>query len=150
MKRTLLLLAVLASALCAEAKSLVLTLADGTRVYYLLQASDYYMMHLTDDGAVLQGRTIDWADFAGFLISTEDAPDAVTAPDATLRSQTRIAGDEVAVTGATAVRILDAAGRQLRTAAAAPGQTITISIGSLPVGTYIIATDKATTKFIKH
>lgn len=66
-------LAFLAS-FAVEAKSLVITLSDGSLVYYLLSNDNAPMMRRVEGGFMVNGDTYAFRDVKNFYISTSDDP----------------------------------------------------------------------------
>ncbi|MBP5344874.1 MAG: T9SS type A sorting domain-containing protein [Bacteroidales bacterium] len=142
MKRTISLLYVLLAVLAVQAKSLVLSLADGTQVYYVLSTDDYPHMILQSDGTLTcNGEPYAWEQVESFRVSATDFSGA---------EGTRQGASDILVLRADhlwangAVQVYDAEGRLV-----AEGQGET-SLSSLPVGCYVVKQGCRTVKIYKR
>ena len=61
----------------ASAKSVVFTLNDGTKIYYLLSAEVSPMLRFKDGKMVVNEDTYEFTDIKNFYISEEDDPNAI-------------------------------------------------------------------------
>ena len=74
MKKFYLLGLALLTSFAVEAKSLVITLSDGSLVYYLLSNDNAPMMRRVEGGFMVNGDTYAFKDVKNFYISTTDDP----------------------------------------------------------------------------
>ena len=77
MKKLLLSITFISIALIANAKSLVITLADGTEVYYLLGGEKDPVMTFTNGKVVLNANTYEISNIQKFHISQTDDPTGI-------------------------------------------------------------------------
>ena len=74
MKKLYLLGLALLTSFAVEAKSLVITLSDGSLVYYLLSNDNAPTMRIVEGGFMVNGDTYAFKDVKNFYISTTDDP----------------------------------------------------------------------------
>ena len=142
MKRYFLFLALLLSMPLASARSLVLHLADGTQVYYVMTSSDYPHMVLQADGSLTcNGERYTVADVKSFRLSATDYAGA---------DGTRQGASDILVLqsdtlfGQGEVRVCDMEGRVV---AEGSGEAC---LSALPAGVYVVSQGSKTVKICKR
>lgn len=77
MKKTLLLALLCLTTLSLSAKCVIITLKNGTLVYYQLGGEKNPVMTFSEGKATMNDDTFEISDIKNFYISNEDAPDAI-------------------------------------------------------------------------
>lgn len=137
MTRLLLILAVLACPASSFARSLVLTLSDGsTASYQLGGASNPVVMTLASDGVRIKTDAFTFEALRSYVISEQDVPDAINAdrnaPALTIRAG-HITAEAVAFLYTVSGRLV-AKGRD-------------INLNTLPAGAYVATAAGHSLKF---
>lgn len=132
------------------AKSLVMTLTDGTLVYYQLGGETNPKMRFTDGKIGVDADTYEFSDIQSFYISETDNPSEVT--DIRLdRPGASYADGKLTVNLPYAnVRVCGVDGMEAEAEVSSDGKTTTVNTGRLAKGVYIISTGKASFKISKR
>ena len=153
MKKNYLLAVAIAfmSANLAMAKSLVLTLADNTKVYYLLGGDVNPKMHFLDGKLTVNADEYTFEGIKNFRISNEDDPNGIESilgknPSATLQDGTLYINKLVS---ADEVKVYNAAGATVNATIGTTGSMTTIDAANLAKGVYVVKIGKSSVKFIK-
>ncbi|MBO4663202.1 MAG: T9SS type A sorting domain-containing protein [Bacteroidaceae bacterium] len=133
----------------ASAKSLVLTLKDGTKVYFLITDSSYPMMKIKD-GEITLGdeHKYTFPELATFVVSNTDDPNGVedveVAQAHTYKSNTLVfAGD------ANKVKVYNVSGAQVDALISENNGSVAVNLNNLPNGAYVISTGSTSFKVVK-
>jgi len=147
MKQFLITCILVAAAHTAAAMSLVVTLADGTEVYYRLQSGSWPVMTVNDEQVTVNTDSYAFSSFQNFRISSSDAPTAVSA--------VRIKdighdGSELYVnSGGRQVGIYTVDGRKTNAKTTDRGTMTVVSTRGLSKGTYVVRIGDTSFKFLK-
>lgn len=143
--RCLFFIFILLSALQVQAKSLVLTLVDGTSLYYLLGGETNPVMRFSEDsGFSVNADNYEFSGVKNFYISTTDA----SCISKTKISKTSFHSGFLSINAASvAVFTLD--GKNVDVISEKSGDMITIDMSSLPKGIYVIKAGKSSFKVCK-
>ncbi|MBR0037728.1 MAG: calcium/sodium antiporter [Bacteroidales bacterium] len=109
-----------------NAKSLVFTLNDDSKVYYQLDSEHHPMLRMTDEGLTIEANQYTFSQISSWRISEEDAPSGIEAVNAD-NSNSEV------------IRIYTADGKLQQTK----------ELKDLPAGTYVIQTAKSSIKIVK-
>lgn len=152
MKKTL--LSIIACLMLAtgsiQAKSLVLTLSDGTLVYYLLGGETNPMMRFTDGKITVDTDEYTISGIKNFYISEEDDPNAIEG----IHSDKNIANFQnntlIVKTGANKlVKVFTMSGAEVEADISTMGDMTSVGIGNLPKGAYVIKVGNSSFKVLK-
>lgn len=152
MKKTL--LSIIACLMLAtgslHAKSLVLTLSDGTLVYYLLGGETNPMMRFTDGKITVDTDEYSISGIKNFYISEEDDPNAIES----LRSDKNNAKFQnntlIVKSGASkSVKVYTMSGAEVEADINTTGKMTSVGIGNLPKGAYVIKIGNSSFKVLK-
>lgn len=131
----------------AYAKSLVLTLGDGTLVYYLLGGEVNPKLHLTDDGLIVNADSYQFGDVKNLYISNEDDPNGI---------ERVLAGEGVemrdnllVIPTAKAVQVYSATGKRVEAKVDVHSGYTTVDLAALPQGAYIVSMGDTSIKVMK-
>ncbi len=149
MKRTLLAFVVIClCSLSAFAKSLVLTLSDDSKVYFIMTSTDIPVMKFTGDGFSINGENgYTFSQVKSFVISNTDAPNAiddVKAGAVQMRANTLILSGD-----AKDIKVYNASGAQVEACVSKCGEQVAIDLNRLDKGVYVINSGKASFKVMK-
>ena len=148
-KLTILFIFMLAVSLGATAKSVVFTLADNTKVYYLLGGETNPMLRFVDGKATVNADVYEISDIKNFYISNEDDPNAIESTTTDSGVEYR-ANTLVIKTGeAKTVKVFTAGGQEVSADIHRSGDAVTVNLNGLEKGAYIISTGKASFKVLK-
>ena len=133
----------------ASAKSVVFTLNDGTKVYYLLSAEVSPMLRFKDGKMVVNEDTYEFTDIKNFYISEEDDPNAIekvlAKHNVTFEANTVVINsDSVKI---TKVYTLD--GVEVKVPVEKSENVISVNLNGLERGTYLISTGDSSLKVLK-
>lgn len=140
------------SFLPATAKSLVLTLADGSEVYYLLGGETNPMMKFIDGAVYINADEYSFGGIEKFRISQTDDPNGI---EAIASEKGGISIEKGAIyIKSTAnlgdISIYAANGAKIDAPIEKSGDIIVVNTVSVPKGIYIIKAGNSSVKFIKH
>lgn len=149
MKRLAFLLSLCLLSLGMQAKSLVLTLSDGTKMYYQLGGETNPVMRFVEGGMTVDTDSYQLSDIKNFSISDEDAPTGIAEQPATLHPH--FVANTLVINAADApqVKVHALAGNEVQADVKKSGDVISINLNALPRGTYIVSTGKASVKVMK-
>ena len=89
---------------CAQAKSVVFTLADGTKVYYLLGGETNPKLRFQEGKMLVEADTYEFSNIKNFYISSEDDPNAI---ENVLSKQNVRVGGNMVVINSSSVKNVD-------------------------------------------
>ena len=147
MKKTLFSLCCLALSLAAQAKSLVVVLADGTEVYYLLGAEKDPTMTYSKDGIRVNADSFGFSDVARFYISKTDDPSAIG--DARLQSLRREGSTIFIPATGKAIAVVRTDGTPIAVPATTAGGVTALSLAALRPGCYVVSIGQTSFKISK-
>ena len=147
-KSLLLMVCLLLSVLGANAKSLVIELADGTQVYYLLGGETSPTMTVTNGEVTLNDDKYSFTEVKRFFISEEDQPTGIDG----LKSAepTELKDGVLYVATSEPVSVYTTDGRLVLKGKNTDAVRSTIDTEALTAGVYVVRYGKKSFKFIKH
>ena len=133
-----------------SAKSLVLTLKNDTRVYYLLGGETNPKMRFINGDIIVNADRYEFSNIKNFYISETDDPSGIE--QTTQGAAAKFYNNSVIFEAdkPLSVRVYSSDGREVRVRPIQmEGQTI-VNLHTLPQGAYIITTGDATLKIVKR
>lgn len=133
----------------AMAKSVVFTLANNTKVYYLLGSETNPMMRFVDGKMTVNADTYNFSDIKNFYISSEDDPNAI---ESTLAASNMTYSANTLVVKASevkSVKVYSVGGKEVNADIQKAGDVITVNLNGLEKGAYVISTGDASFKVLK-
>lgn len=133
----------------ASAKSVVFTLNDGTKVYYLLSAEVSPMLRFKDGKMVVNEDTYEFSDIKNFYISEEDDPNAIekvlAKHNVTFEANTVVINsDSVKI-----MKVYTLDGVEVKVPVEKSENVISVNLNGLERGTYLISTGDSSLKVLK-
>lgn len=133
----------------ASAKSVVFTLNDGTKVYYLLSAEVSPMLRFKDGKMVVNEDTYEFTDIKNFYISEEDDPNAIekvlAKHNVTFKANTIVINsDSVKI-----LKVYTLDGVEVKAPVEKTDDVISVNLNGLERGTYLISTGDSSLKVLK-
>lgn len=132
-----------------SAKSVVFTLKDGTKVYYLIEAGNNPIMTFNNGTVTINDDTYQISDVVSFYISATDDPSGLeNVEDA---RQTIKMQDQTLYIGTTGkdVKVYAINGVEQQVEIGTSGDVTVVGIKSLPAGSYVVKVGKVSFKFNK-
>ena len=136
MKKTFLLSIIFALALSMQAKSLVITLDDGTDVYYLLGGDEDPVMKFVDGKVVIKTDSYEFSNIKKFYISQTDDPVGIKAETLYLK------GDKT-------IEVYSLDGKKMDIDTTTTDAISAVNTSPLPKGVYIIRIGNQQMKVLK-
>ena len=149
MKRLAFLFSLCLLSLGTQAKSLVLTLSDGTQMYYQLGGETNPVMRFNQGVMTVETDTYQLSEIKNFSISDSDAPSGIADQPTTLHPHFVANTMVINATDAPQVKVFASGGNEVQADVKKSGDVISINLNALPRGTYIISTGKASVKVMK-
>ena len=148
MKRILLYLIVMLLAFHGEmqARKLVVTLLDGTQVFYSITDTDRPVMEFADGMVTVKADSFSFGDIREFRLAKDD--DAVKGLSADL-SGLRLDHGRIYLNQASAVSVFSLKGQRVEVPASVQDRLTVLDVSALPAGVYVIKTDRTSFKFVK-
>ena len=135
--------------LSVGARSLVLQLTDGTKVYYLLDGTTNPTVSFANGQLLIQHDGYAMEGVSKFYISESDDPN--TAVESVIMDQQNLQRHDGVIYAKTrTLRVYTPAGRAVSAAVQVVGDVRAVNLQSLPVGTYIIQMDNRSLKIVKR
>ena len=132
------------------AKSLVLTLTDGTLVYYLLGGEVNPVMHLVDGGVMVNADSYSFSDLKDFRISLTDDPSGIEH----MLSDARVSYSHnvlaIPSVGPEAVQVYSIDGAQVHPTVHVEAGFLFVDLGRLPQGVYVVNVAGTSLKVMKN
>lgn len=141
------MMAVLLS-LAASAKSVVFTLSNGTKVYYLLGGETNPVMKFMEGKVVVNADEYEIAGIKSFVISDTDDPNGIEQTFAEKEVSFK-ANQFVVKTDAKNVRVFGMSGAPVKASVANADGWVTVDLSELSPGTYIINVGESSFKVMK-
>ena len=131
-------------------KSLVLTLNDGSRVYYLLGGDVDPMMRFVDGGMTVNADSYVFAEIKNFCISDEDDPNGVE--QILSRAGASYKGNMVCmqVSQEVPVKVCSLDGRSVQVTVRVVDDVVCVDLNALPTGIYMVSIGNTSLKVIKE
>lgn len=141
MKKLLFIIVLMVAAVTVQAKSLVITLADGTEVYYLLGGDVNPVMKFKDGKVTVNADAYEISDIKKFVISQTDDPSGIKA-------------ETFYVKGKQDIEVFSLDGKKVDTIKSTSLQSkedaiSSLSLTILPKGVYVLKIGSATMKVLK-
>ena len=157
MKRILLYLIVMLLAFHGEmqARKLVVTLLDGTQVFYSITDTQVFysitdtdrpVMEFADGMVTVKADSFSFGDIREFRLVKDD--DAVKGLSADL-SGLQLDHGRIYLNQASAVSVFSLKGQRVEVPASVKDRLTVLDVSALPAGVYVIKTDKTSFKFVK-
>ena len=149
MKKLTFLLLLLMASVGASAKSVVFTLNDGTKVYYLLSKEVNPIMRFKEGMMVVNEDAYEFSDIKNFYISDEDDPNAIetvlSKQNVTFSSNTVIIRSDAVKT----LKVYTLNGVEVKASVHKTDDVISVDLNGLDKGTYLISTGTSSLKVLK-
>jgi len=148
MKKLFILLILVLSAMQVHAKSLVLTLTDGSLVYYLLGGETNPIMRFVDGTVVVNADVYEISGIKNFYISETDDPTMISS--AKTENKVSFSGNTFVVKGkASLIKVYALNGTEVEAAIVESEGNTYINMGSMQKGTYVIQVGETSFKVMK-
>jgi hypothetical protein len=149
MKKWICLLLVLMTSLGVSAKSVVFTMNDGTKVYYLLSTGVNPILRFKEGRMVVNEDAYEFSDIKNFYISETDDPNAIdfllSGKDVTMAANMVI----IPADAVKDVKVYMADGKEVKVRVEKTDHDITVHLNELGKRTYVISTGKSSMKVMK-
>jgi hypothetical protein len=133
----------------ASAKSLVFTLNDGTKVYYLLSKDQNPIMRFKDGKMTVDEDVYEFSDIKNFCISEEDDPNAIehvlSKQNVTFSANTVILRSDAVKT----LKVYMLNGMEVQAPVQKTNDVISVNLNGLEKGAYLIGTGESSIKVLK-
>ena len=132
-----------------SAKSVVFTLKDGTKVYYLISGGNNPIMTFDNGTVTVNSDSYQVSDIVNFYISATDDPTGIDDTKAAT-ADFKMQGETLYI-GATDkdVKVYGINGAEQQVEVSAIGDVTAVGIANLPAGNYIVKVGKTSFKFNK-
>lgn len=149
MKKMASLIALFAVVAVASAKSVVFTMSNGIKVYYLLGGDENPVMKFEGDNVIVNTDTYQISKIKNFYISATDDPTAVTQlaakQDASFASNVFV----LKTPNANAVKVFGVNGAEVEVPVNQADGFVSVDMNGLKQGNYIIKVGNASFKVMK-
>lgn len=149
MKKLPFLILLLMTSVGSSARSIVFTLSDDTKVYYLLSSEVNPVLRFKEGKMVVNEDVYEFSDIKNFYISEEDDPNAIepvlSKLNMTFKENTVIIRSETVKT----VRVYTLNGVEVKAPVEKTDDVISVNLNGLEKGTYLINTGNSSLKVLK-
>jgi len=149
MKKLAFLFLLLMTSVGASARSIVFTLSDDTKVYYLLSSEVNPVLRFKEGKMVVNDDVYEFSDIKNFYISEEDDPNAIepvlSKLNMTFKENTVIIRSETV----KAVKVYTLNGEEVKAPVEKTDDVISVNLNGLEKGTYLISTGDSSLKVLK-
>ena len=149
MKKFSFLLLMLVASVGASAKSVVFTLTDGTKVYYLLSVDANPMLRFKDGKMTVEGEVYEFGEVRNFYISDADDPNAIEQvqpkQDMTFKANTLLIRSDAVKT----LKVYTLDGVEVKVRVQKTDEMTSVDLNGLEKGVYVISTGNASMKVWK-
>ena len=149
MKKLAFLFLMLMTSVGASARSVVFTLSDETKVYYLLSSEVNPVLRFKEGKLVVNDDVYEFSDIKNFYISEEDDPNAIepvlSKLNMTFKENTVIIRSETV----KAVKVYTLNGEEVKAPVEKTDDVISVNLNGLEKGTYLISTGDSSLKVLK-
>ena len=149
MKKLAFLFLMLMTSVGASARSVVFTLSDETKVYYLLSSEVNPVLRFKEGKMVVNDDVYEFSDIKNFYISEEDDPNAIepvlSKLNMTFKENTVIIRSETV----KAVKVYTLNGEEVKAPVEKTDDVISVNLNGLEKGTYLISTGDSSLKVLK-
>ncbi len=148
-KLTLLFCFMLLTTMGAMAKSVVFTLADGTKVYYLLGGDTNPVLRFVDGKVTVDADEYTISDIKNFYVSNEDDPNGIE--DVLANQQVRYSANTLVMDAASAkaVKVYTVGGVEVKAEVQKSDDVITVDLNGLAKGAYVVRVGNSSMKVLK-
>lgn len=148
-KLTFLFLLMCMTSLSVVAKSVVFTLSDGTKVYYLLGGDTNPVLRFVEGKIVVEADEFELSEIKNFYISEEDDPNGIE--DVLAAQSVSYQENMLVVKGAAVslVRVYTVGGIEVKADVQKTGDVVTVNLNGLEKGAYIVQVGKSSLKVLK-
>lgn len=149
MKKILLLLLMTMCVLSGSARSLVLTLKNGTKVYFLITSEKNPVMKFENGGITVDDKgSYTFPEVVSFIVSNTDDPNAIE--DVKSEAAFTYRANTVLFVGdASKVKVYNASGAQVEASVSQANDRVAVDLNDLGKGVYVISTGDTSFKVIK-
>lgn len=145
----------LATCLCLSisaltAKSLVMTLADGTLVYYLLGGDVNPMLRFVDGGVTVNADAYSFSNLKNFYISLTDDPNGIEHKLAEAKVSYSHHVLAIPSVGAGSVQVFSVDGTRVYPVVRSEAGFLFVDLSHLPQGVYAVKAGNTSLKVIKN
>ena len=149
MKKFTFSLLVLMASMGASAKSVVFTLTDDTKVYYLLSSAANPMLRFKDGKMTVEDEVYEFSMVKNFYISDEDDPNAIeqvlSKQNMTFKSNTVLIRSDVVKT----LKVYTLDGVEVKVQVQKTDDVTSVDLNGLEKGVYLISTGNTSMKVWK-
>lgn len=149
MKKFTFSLLVLMASMGASAKSVVFTLTDDTKVYYLLSSAANPMLRFKDGKMTVENEVYEFSMVKNFYISDEDDPNAIeqvlSKQNMTFKSNTVLIRSDVVKT----LKVYTLDGVEVKVQVQKTDDVTSVDLNGLEKGVYLISTGNTSMKVWK-
>lgn len=131
------------------AKSIVFTLSDDAKVYYLLGGETNPILRFIDGKVTINTDQYEISDIKNFYISNEDDPTAIENVLATQQVQFRANTLIINAADVKTVKVYAVGGTEVQADVQQQDDLVSIHLDALSSGLYVISTGKASFKVMK-
>lgn len=149
MKKLTILCVLCLASMAAMAKSLVLTLNDGTLVYYLLGGETNPRMCFVEGKITLNTDTYEISGIKNFYISKEDDP--VGIDDVQVATETRFSANTfiISADAVKTIKVYAINGTEVEVDVTEANGLVSVNLNGLKRGVYVISTGQSSFKVMK-
>ena len=149
MKKWICLLLLLTTSLGVSAKSVVFTLNDGTKIYYLLSTGVNPILRFKEGRMVVNEDVYEFSDIKNFYISEADDPNAIE--DLLSKQNVTMAANTIIIPADAVkdLKVYTIDGKEVKVWVEKTDYAITVHLNELEKGTYVISTGKSSMKVMK-
>lgn len=133
----------------SKARSLVLTLSDGTNIYYMLGTGVNPLMKFIDGKVTVNADTYTFSGIVKMRISKTDDPTGIESIAANNKNFT-LDGSTLYINTTGEVKVYGADANEIKIPASVNNGITSIDVSGLRNGVYIVKTEKASFKFLKR
>ena len=131
------------------AKSLVLTLKDGTLVYYLLGGDVDPMIYFVDGGVEVNADGYSFANLKNIYISNTDDPNGIE--QRLTHAQVNYSGNVLVVSAQVqTVKVYAVNGAEVQANVRSQGDALLVDLNPLPHGNYVVQVGESSFKVMKR
>ena len=149
MKKLAFLFLLLMTSVGASARSIVFTLSDDTKVYYLLSSEVNPVLRFKEGKMVVNDDVYEFSDIKNFYISEEDDPNAIekvlAKHNVTFKANTVVINSD----SVNILKVYTLDGVEVKVPVEKSENVISVNLNGLERGTYLISTGDSSLKVLK-
>ena len=140
---------IVACVLSASAKSFVLTLKDGTKVYFAVTIDKSAVMDISKGNITIEDKnTYTFEQVKSFVLSNENDPNAIN--DVEMDGGASYKANTLVVPGnLNTVKVYDASGAQVEANISESNGRVIVNLNNMNKGVYVVSTGSTSFKVIK-